>query len=136
MLGRMLRVVVASLVLVGCTASSTPAEHRTHSGVTPEILRQPNVCSEVVVAQHAACAVHWDEGCDAVLLDAAYRKSVAPARTGTCYYHDRATCPDCACELYLKVKGQGFDGGTGCLPDRAQLLAQLRGACAEQRCEP
>ena len=83
-----------------------------------------------------ACVVHWTQECDEALLAAAYRKSEQPARTGACYYHDRRTCPDCACGYYLKVGRIGFDGGTGCLRSLEDLTRELRLACVGQRCEP
>jgi hypothetical protein len=38
---------------------------------------------------------------------------------GTCYVHDKTSCPDCACWDYVKVtykpQPKGWDGGTGCM---------------------
>lgn len=93
------------------------------------------MCDEVVFAEQSSCAVHWTRECDELLLVAAFRKSETPARTGACYYHDRSTCPDCSCDFYLKVGKEGFDGGTGCLGTRDDVLHELRAACGKQRCD-
>jgi hypothetical protein len=58
---------------------------------------------------------------------------------GMCYWHDDGpACPDCACPYYLKLANlpspSGFDGGTGCLQSREELIAALRQACADGRC--
>ena len=110
------------------------------AGACPQVKRADfmqarSVCREAVVNGQSSCAVHWTQACDRALLAAAHRKSEQPARTGACYYHDRKTCPDCACEYYLKVGKLGFDGGTGCLGSLDDVTRELRRACAEQRCE-
>jgi hypothetical protein len=102
----------------------------------PDFMQAASVCRQAVLDEQSKCAVHWTQACDRALLAAAHRKSEKPARTGACYYHDRKTCPDCACEYYLKVGKIGFDGGTGCLGSLDDVTRELRRACAEQRCEP
>lgn len=129
-------------MLVGCTADPatagpTPVIDEQHEpGPTSEFVATRSVCREVIRDERSRCAVHWTQDCDEALLAAAYRKSEEPARTGACYYHDRTTCPDCACEYYLKVGKIGFDGGTGCLRSLEDVARELRSACAGQRCEP
>jgi hypothetical protein len=38
---------------------------------------------------------------------------------GTCYVHDKSSCPNCACWDYVKLSykenPKGWDGGTGCM---------------------
>ncbi|HRC85613.1 MAG TPA: hypothetical protein PK413_08395 [Thermoanaerobaculia bacterium] len=57
---------------------------------------------------------------------------------GMCYWHDRTTCPNCACPYYLKIASRpfpsGFDGGTGCLESLEEVVANLRQLCADGRC--
>ncbi len=101
----------------------------------PDFLREWSVCRQVVGERYTRCMAHWTEECNEALLAAAYRVTDAPAQTGSCYYHDRKSCPDCACPYYLKVGKVGFDGGTGCLQDLETLTRELRVACAAQRCE-
>jgi hypothetical protein len=154
----MFRRVWLTFVLAGCTAEPAPVRPLPAADDLPEppgppgppeppeppgmrqgpagFVEASSVCRQVVVGGHSSCAVHWTQACDRALLAAAYRNSEKPARTGACYYHDRTTCPDCACEFYLKVGKLGFDGGTGCLRSLDDVARELRTACAEQRCEP
>jgi hypothetical protein len=57
---------------------------------------------------------------------------------GTCYFHDASSCPTCACPFYVKVSyfpsPSGFDGGTGCLFTRQEVLTALRKLCSEGQC--
>jgi hypothetical protein len=57
---------------------------------------------------------------------------------GTCYFHDDSTCPTCACPFYVKLSylppPSGYDGGTGCLFDRAEVIKVLRQLCAQGQC--
>ena len=153
----MLRRAWLSFVLAGCTAEPAPsgptappptlAEPRTRAelaapqgqgaavGRSRVAAEPPSVCREAVLDRDSSCVMHWTQACDRTLLAAAHRTSEAPARTGACYYHDRTTCPDCACEYYLKVGKLGFDGGTGCLRSLDDVARELRRACAHQRCE-
>jgi len=140
-----------SVVIAGCTANDAPADRpiapldappaaaapaQAKPAAPPDFLGAWSVCRQVVGDRDTRCTSHWTEACNQALLAAAYRVTDAPAHTGTCYYHDRKSCPDCACPYYLKVGEIGFDGGTGCLQDLEALTRELRLACAAQRCEP
>ena len=100
-----------------------------------------NRCSDAVCAEDpACCAGTWDARCDELLLSAARLRDNFSGGVGRCYYHDRETCPQCACEYYLKVGDTkagsiGYDAGTGCLKSREALIATLKGQCAEAVCE-
>ncbi len=93
-----------------------------------------NACRRALCAESPRCCQTWTEGCDGALLRIAYMTAKQSAKTGRCYYHDRATCPTCACAYYVKVDGQGFDGGTGCLQSREATVANLLEACGLGRC--
>jgi hypothetical protein len=117
-------------------ASGRPAEGTAPTARSrPEFLARDSVCRRAVVAALPACAGQWDAACDRELLAAAYGPPKAAARTGACYYHDRVDCPACACDFYVKVHRQGYDGGTGCLGTPEDVLRVLYGECAAQRCE-
>lgn len=111
------------------TASAPNARTR------PEFLARDNACRRATAAREAACASEWTDACDQALLTAAYASPQSQPTTGACYYHDRAGCPECACDYYVKVHKQGFDGGTGCLGTPEDVLTVLYGECAAQRCE-
>lgn len=57
---------------------------------------------------------------------------------GTCYFHDNSSCPTCACPFYVKLSylppPSGYDGGTGCLFSKADVLATLRHLCSTGQC--
>jgi hypothetical protein len=57
---------------------------------------------------------------------------------GTCYFHDDSACPTCACPFYVKLSylpsPSGYDGGTGCLQTREEVLAVLRHLCSTGQC--
>ena len=93
-----------------------------------------NACRRALCAESPRCCQTWTEGCDGALLRIAYMTDKQSAKTGRCYYHDRATCPTCACAYYVKVDAQGFDGGTGCLQSREATVANLLEACGLGRC--
>lgn len=118
----------------GAPAPAAPASAQADPAA--QFLAGASVCRDVVVAARPSCAREWTEACAAALLDAAYMGVKSRPRTGGCYYHDRAGCPGCTCPYYVKVDQQGFDGGTGCLSDKADVLAQLYTACAAGRCQP
>lgn len=102
----------------------------------PEFLGRGNVCRRAVGRRLPKCLKEWDANCDRELLAVAYSPTGAPTSTGNCYYHDRVGCPKCACDFYVKVHRQGYDGGTGCLGTPEDLLRVLYAECAAQRCEP
>lgn len=102
----------------------------------PEFLARDSACKRATVKRRPACAREWTAACDTELLAAAYMSPQTQPTTGACYYHDRAGCPECACDYYVKVKKQGFDGGTGCLGTPEDVLTNLYAECAAQRCEP
>jgi hypothetical protein len=70
--------------------------------------------------------------------DAYLDGSGAPTKFGMCYFHSRETCPDCACPFYVKVSHykdqKGFDGGTGCLQTKADVIRVLRQLCEDGVC--
>jgi hypothetical protein len=101
----------------------------------PEFLARDSACKRATVKRMPACAGEWTAACDKELLAAAYTSPQSQATTGGCYYHDRAGCPECACDYYVKVHKQGFDGGTGCLGTPEDVLMNLYAECAAQRCE-
>lgn len=116
---------------------AAPAEATAPNALSrPEFLARDSVCRRVVAERVPACKREWDVPCDRELLAAAYHPPDREARTGACYYHDRVGCPNCACDYYVKVHKQGFDGGTGCLGTPEDVLRVLYGECAAQRCEP
>lgn len=81
------------------------------------------------------CTEGWDSSCDAKLMaDAVILESYQPL-VGSCYYHDRRACPDCACPYYVKIAGEGFDGGTGCLNELGEVFEVLKTLCVTGRCE-
>lgn len=57
---------------------------------------------------------------------------------GTCYTHDRRSCPNCACSDYVKLSykpnPKGYDNGTGCVADRAAAAALLKQLCESGAC--
>jgi len=102
----------------------------------PEFLARDSACKRATAERLPACAKEWTAACDTEMLAAAYVSSQSQPTTGACYYHDRAGCPECACDYYVKVHKQGFDGGTGCLGTPEDVLTILYAECAAQRCEP
>lgn len=100
-----------------------------------------NRCSDSVCRREpGCCSGPWDGHCDDLLLELARQSDKLSGGVGRCYYHDRETCPGCACAYYLKVgdakaEAIGHDGGTGCLRDREALLATLKRQCAAAVCE-
>ncbi|MDC0741938.1 hypothetical protein [Polyangium mundeleinium] len=102
-----------------------------------------NVCD----LEPSCCEGVWDERCDRTLLELTRVTSHAsPVRAGRCYWHDRESCPGCACPMYLKrveelPRGDdpgtslGYDGGSGCLRDRRRLLSNMKWMCVEGFCE-
>jgi hypothetical protein len=93
-------------------------------------------------SEAACCALSG--GCagmtDQQILDKALNNSPGSTSSnfGSCYFHDRTNCPDCACKYYIKVSyyggDKGFDGGTGCLDDIQQVIAHLRQLCEDGVC--
>ncbi|HYG65588.1 MAG TPA: hypothetical protein VEL74_23600 [Thermoanaerobaculia bacterium] len=57
---------------------------------------------------------------------------------GTCYTHDKRSCPNCLCSDYVKLSylgGQkGYDGDRGCMTDRAAAAAKLKELCEAGAC--
>ncbi|HVK67678.1 MAG TPA: hypothetical protein VM694_24505 [Polyangium sp.] len=102
-----------------------------------------NVCD----LQPSCCEGVWDERCDRTLLEITRVKfNASPVRAGRCYWHDRESCPGCACPMYLKrveelPRGDdhgtslGYDGGSGCLRDMRRLLSNMKWMCVEGFCE-
>jgi hypothetical protein len=100
-----------------------------------------NQCTDAVcLLDEACCSGDWGERCDGLLLASAGLTDNVSGHVGRCYYHDRETCPSCACDYYLKVGDPktgnlGYDQGTGCIRDRATLLSTLKHLCATAVCE-
>jgi hypothetical protein len=97
--------------------------------------------SALAVGSEAACCA-LSSGCagmsDQEILSRAFNNGSNHTSFGSCYFHDRTNCPDCACPFYVKVSyygGQkGYDGGTGCLNDEKQVAAALRQLCEDGVC--
>ena len=93
-------------------------------------------------SEAACCALSG--GCagmsDADILMKALNNSPGSTTSnfGSCYFHDRTNCPECACPFYVKVSyyggAKGFDGGTGCLNDLHQVATVLRQLCEDGVC--
>ncbi|MBA3546693.1 MAG: hypothetical protein H0T76_09445 [Nannocystis sp.] len=97
-------------------------------------LARDSVCRRVVLKRRPKCQDRWTDECTKVLLAAAYMGPGDQPETGSCYYHDRKSCPDCSCDFYVKANQEGFDGETGCLFRTNDVRDALLGVCAEQRC--
>lgn len=107
-----------------------------------------DVCGQRVCEQIPSCCENaWNAACDRKLLELTRSPGSATFTTvDRCYWHDREQCPGCACPMYLKrweimSRGGepgvalGYDGGSGCLRDKAQLLTNLKWMCVEGHCE-
>ena len=115
-------------------APPAPTPLQAGSAEPPPAFFGENACRRALCADSPRCCQTWTAGCDGALLRIAYTTAEQQAKTGRCYYHDRATCPTCACAYYVKVDGLGFDGGTGCLDSREATVATLLEACGLGRC--
>lgn len=76
---------------------------------------------------------------DAALL--ASWSGMPSVQIGTCYAHDKTTCPTCSCNNYIKQTwrsgAKGYDGGTGCVgPNNDPVLSRAAAAAIlKQMCE-
>lgn len=81
------------------------------------------------------------------IWQAAYLWSPGSTVVGTCYVHDRSTCPNCACYDYVKLSylenPKGWDGGTGCMgvegfitpqQSHADAAAKIKQLCESGAC--
>lgn len=137
----MMRGVPSLIVLVlGCMASCVPVvetwdgddpDNDEHVRVDPED-EEPAEGSQCIPEPVAPlCELRTDEE---LWADTKY-----PQKLGTCYWHDNIQCPSCACPYYLKDLSvpdpSGFDGGTGCLGSKEEVLENLRALCASGGCD-
>jgi hypothetical protein len=88
----------------------------------------------VFAGSEAACCAFTSQ-CATMTDDDVYNAALS-RKFGTCYVHEQ--CPGCACPFYVKVSyyndPKGFDGGTGCLFNKADVIRTLRQLCQDGVC--
>jgi hypothetical protein len=123
---------LASLALMpACNNVETPLSSEEESVESSELAAEPSCGGEPM-----CCPV--TQACAFLTDDKLFAQSKYPQDFGTCYWHDNIQCPSCACPYYLKNLSQpaphGYDGGTGCLQTKEEVIAHLRQLCSLGEC--